>query len=197
MIYDYSTNIVQDSLSQLKIENYRKREKYVNKLLDYYNGNNTTEYIKSKFDLDAFREVPAYESNITKKFINKMSRIYTVGADRNVSKRYDQLATLKDAKMKHIERITRLIGTIAVRVMFVDGEIPHFDYQPIYYFHPFFGDDPFKPVAISYALMNYTDDVTNTDNLQYIHWNDTSYTIFDNNGRTIEEKKIAKLASKD
>ena len=189
MIYNYSTDIVKDSLSQLKIENYRKREGYVNKLLDYYNGNNTTEYIKSKFDLDAFREVPAYESNITKKFINKMSRIYTVGADRNVSKRYDQLATLKDAKMKHIERVTRLIGTVAVRVMFVDGEMPHFDYQPIYYFHPFFGDDPFKPVAISYALMNYTDDVTNTDNLQYIHWNDTSYTIFDNNGRTIEEKK--------
>ena len=189
MIYDYSRDIIKGSLSELKLENYRKREGYVNKLLDYYNGNNTTEYIKSKFDLDAFREVPAYESNITKKFINKMSRIYTVGADRNVSKKYDQLATLKDSKMKHIERMTRLIGTIAVRINVQEyKDIPYFDYQPIYYFHPFFDDDPFKPVAISYPLINYAEDVSNTDSLQYIHWNDTSYTIFDNKGKIIEEK---------
>ena len=36
--------------------------------------------------------------------------------------------------------------------MYVDGEMPHFDYQPIYYFHPFFGADPFKPSSISYPL---------------------------------------------
>ena len=189
MIYDYSRDIIKGSLSELKLENYRKREGYVNKLLDYYNGTNTNNYIKGKFDLDAFREVPAYESNITKKFINKMSRIYTVGADRNVSKKYDQLATLKDSKMKHIERMTRLIGTIAVRINVQEyKDIPYFDYQPIYYFHPFFDDDPFKPVAISYPLINYAEDVSNTDSLQYIHWNDTSYTIFDNKGKIIEEK---------
>ena len=117
-----------------------------------------------------------------------MSRIYTVGADRNINKRYDNLSTLKDSKMKHIERMTRLLGTIAVRIMYVDDEMPHFDYQPIYYFHPFFGDDPFKPVAISYPLMNYSEDVSNTDNCQYIHWNEQSYIIFDESGKVLEEK---------
>ena len=68
-----------------------------------------------------------------------MSRIYTVGADRNVSKRYDQLTVLKDSKMKHIERMTRLIGSVAVRIMMEEYEdMPYFDYQPIYFFHPFF-----------------------------------------------------------
>ena len=188
-MYDYSKKAIKDSLNVLKIENHKKREGYVHKLLDYYNGSNTKYYIEGRFDLDAFREVPPYEANITKKFINKMSRIYTVGADRNVNKKYDNLSVLKDAKMKHIERMTRLVGSIAVRIMYVDGEMPHFDYQPIYYFHPFFADDPFKPVAISYPLMNYTDDVSNSEICQYIHWNDTSYIIFDENGRVLEEKE--------
>ena len=186
-MYDYSRQAIKDSLNVLKIENHKKRESYVHKLLDYYNGSNTKYYIQKRFDLDAFREVPPYEANITKKFINKMSRIYTVGADRNVNKKYDKLSVLKDAKMKHIERMTRLIGSIAVRVMYVDGEMPHFDYQPIYYFHPFFDGDPFKPVAISYPLMHYTEDASNSDSCQYIHWNDKTYTIFDESGKVIEE----------
>ena len=107
-----------------------------------------------------------------------MSRIYTIGASRNVNKAYKDFSALKDSKMKHIERMTRLIGTIATRVMFVDDNMPHFDYQPIYYFHPFFGDDPFKPIAISYPLMNYTDDVSNSEICQYIHWNEEIYIIF-------------------
>jgi hypothetical protein len=183
----YSRQIITESLNSLKIENYKRREFYINKLLDYYNGNNTSYYIQEKFDLEAFREVPPYEANITKKFINKMSRIYTVGADRNVNDKYDSLTVLKDSKMKHIERMTRLLGTIACRIIYVDGEMPYFDYQPVYYFHPFFGSDPFRPIAISYPLMNYTDDVSNTDSAQYIHWNAESYFIFDESGTIMEE----------
>ena len=186
MIYK-GEQAIKDSLNVLKIENHRKRESYVHKLLDYYNGSNTKYYIENRFDLDAFREVPPYEANITKKFINKMSRIYTVGADRNVNEKYETLSVLKDAKMKHIERMTRLVGTIATRIMFVDGEMPHFDYQPIYYFHPFFGADPFKPIAISYPLMHYTEDASNSDACQYIHWNAESYIIFDESGKVLEE----------
>ena len=187
MIYE-GTDIIEESLKNLKIYNHKKREDYVNKLLDYYSGNNTANFIAGRFDLEAFKEVPPYEANITKKFINKMSRIYTVGADRNVNKKYDKLSVLKDAKMKHIERMTRLVGSVAIRVMYVDDEMPRFDYQPIYYFHPFFGDDPFKPVAISYPLMSYSEDVSNTDSCQYIHWNEQSYIIFDESGKVLEEK---------
>ena len=186
MIYN-ETDVIEESLKRLKIFNHNKREYYINKLLDYYNGNSTSAYIEKKFDLEAFREVPPYEANITKKFINKMSRIYTIGADRNVNKKYDNISVLKDAKMKHIERMTRLIGSIAVRIMFVDDEMPHFDYQPIYYFHPFFGSDPFKPIAISYPLMHYTEDASNSDACQYIHWNAESYIIFDESGKVLEE----------
>ena len=188
MIYS-ETDVIQESLKNLKVFNSNQRESYVNKLLDYYNGNNVSNYIISNFDLEAFREVPPYEANITKKFINKMSRIYTVGADRNVNKKYDELTIYKDSKMKHIERMTRLIGTIATRIMFVNNEKQCFDYQPIYYFHPFFEDDPFRPVGISYPLMHYTADTTNTDKCQYIHWNNTEYVIFDEDGIILEQNE--------
>ncbi len=188
MIYE-ETNIIEESLKELKVYNHNQRENYVNKLLDYYNGNDTANYIASKFDLEAFREVPPYEANITKKFINKMSRVYTIGASRNVNKKYDNFSVLKDSKMKHIERMTRLVGTIATRIMYVDGEMPYFDYQPIYYFHPFFADDPFKPVAISYPLMNYVEDASNADKCQYIHWNEIEYVIFDEDGVVLEQKE--------
>ena len=182
--------VIKESLEYLKVFNHREREFYVNKLIDYYNGNNTDQYIIKKFDLDAFREVPPYQANITKKFINKMSRVYTVGADRNVSGRYNELTMLKDSKMKHIERMTRLVGTIATRVKIVEYEdVPYFDYQPVYYFHPFFGEDPFKPIAISYPLMQNTAESTNTDEMQYIHWNDKEYMIFDEDGNILDQKE--------
>ena len=189
MMYS-ADEIIKESLEYLKVFNHKEREFYVNKLIDYYNGNNTDQYIIKKFDLDAFREVPPYQANITKKFINKMSRVYTVGADRNVSGRYNELTMLKDSKMKHIERMTRLVGTIATRVKIVEYEdVPYFDYQPVYYFHPFFGEDPFKPIAISYPLMQNTAESTNTDEMQYIHWNDKEYMIFDEDGNILDQKE--------
>ncbi len=189
MMYS-ADEVIKESLEYLKVFNHREREFYVNKLIDYYNGNNTDQYIIKKFDLDAFREVPPYQANITKKFINKMSRVYTVGADRNVSGRYNELTMLKDSKMKHIERMTRLVGTIATRVKIVEYEdVPYFDYQPVYYFHPFFGEDPFKPIAISYPLMQNTAESTNTDEMQYIHWNDKEYMIFDEDGNILDQKE--------
>ena len=182
-------DIIKESLKNLKVYNHKEREGYVNRLLDYYNGNATFQYISSRFDLEAFSEVPPYEANITKKFINKMSRIYTVGADRNVNNKYMDLTVLKDSKMKHIERMTRLIGSIATRIMYVDGEMPYFDYQPIFYFHPFFDEDPFRPVAITYPLMHHTNDASNDDNTQYIHWNDTEYIIFDEEGQVLDQRE--------
>tara|TARA_Y100001963_G_scaffold111510_1_gene154238 strand:+ start:4432 stop:5745 length:1314 start_codon:yes stop_codon:yes gene_type:complete len=183
--------MIEESLKSLKLFNGNKREGHVEKLLDYYNGNNVSNYISSLFEADAFSEIPPYASNITKKFINKMSRIYTIGAVRNVNKRYDSITFLKNARMKHIERATRLIGTVATRVLWNQPEegSAYFDYRPIYYFYPFFDDDPFTPSSLCYPLMQPIDDVSRSDGSQYIHWDDTLYTIFDENGNILEEKE--------
>ena len=77
-----------------------------------------------------------------------MSRIYNVGAKRNVSPQYNELTIKKDSCMKHIEKMTRLIGTIATQVIYRDGDMPHFDYRPVYYFDVHMSDNPFVPQGL-------------------------------------------------
>ena len=105
------------------------------------------------FSSAIFNEIPLVEANITRKFINKMSRIYTIGANRNAGDRYNDLTILKSARMKHIERMTRLCGTIATRVVWNEGEeAPYYDYRPIYFFHTFFGRDQKKSMKKSHTF---------------------------------------------
>jgi len=166
------------ALKDLKLENYRNREMYVEKLLDYYNGV-TKGYVEDYFDTDAFKEIPVYEANITKRLINKMSRIYTIGANRNVNSRYDGLTKVKDARMKHIERMTRLIGTVATRVIWTPTG---FEYVPVYFFAPFFEGDPLNPSAITYPLMNPVDDISYDAEQKYIYWDSEVWAIKDEDG---------------
>ena len=181
-------NLIQESIRNLKLQNAKERAKHIEKLLDYYNGNDTKQYIDHMFSGDAFREVPPVETNITRKFINKMSRIYTIGANRNVSDKYTELTTLKGARMKHVERMTRLCGTIATRVVWNEGETPYFDYRPVYFFHVFFDDDPFVPSAISYPILEAVRDSSKTDELTYAYWDAEKYMLTEENGKVIVEK---------
>ena len=159
-------SIAKDLLTEHKLLTAQRRRKEVRKHLDYYSGTSTTQYIKEYFDGDAFNEIPPYEANFTRKFINKISRIYTLGANRSLgsislNKSYEKMTELKNVRMKHSERMTRLLGTIANRVFWDEGK-QIFDYRPIYYFECYFNEDPFKPTAIIYPLMNKVFDVSNT-----------------------------------
>ena len=75
--------IIKKSLKEFKLQSVSSKREEVIKYLDYYTGTETQKYIKNFFDTDAFREIPQYSANITKKFINKMSSLYTVGAKRS------------------------------------------------------------------------------------------------------------------
>jgi len=179
--------IIQESIKEFKDTQAKYRRMHIRKLMDYYCGANTANYISPYFDSDAFREIPVYEANFTKRFINKMSRIYTVGAAYNMNNQYDNLTRMKAARMKHIERMTRLIGTIATQVVFVDGDNPHFDYRPIYYFDVHLGDNPFVPEAIMYPILMNVDDVSYTDKLRYAYFDKAIYAEYDEKGNIIEE----------
>jgi hypothetical protein len=165
----------------------KARRRHVRKLIDYYCGSNTSQYIDQYFDSDAFREIPCYEANFTKRFINKMSRIYTVGAAYNMNNQYDSLTRMKAARMKHIERMTRLIGSVATQVVFVDGENPHFDYRPIYYFDVHLGNDPFRPEAIMYPILGNVDDMSYVEKPRYAYFDNAIYAEYDEKGNIIEE----------
>ncbi len=156
-------------------------------MLNYYGGNSTAQYIENYFTADAFREIPCYNANFTRRFVNKMSRIYTVGANRNVNKQYDLLTIKKDARMKHVERMTRLMGTVATQVIYKEfNGMPYFDYRPVYYFDVHLSD-PFTPSAIMYPLLMQPDDVSYIDKCEWAYWDESIYAHYDENGNIIDE----------
>ena len=181
-------DIIQESVKDYKLSIAQSRRDEIRKLLDYYTGTETEKYIDDYFSADAFREIPVYNANFTRRFINKMSRIYTVGASRNVNESYSSLTRKKDAKMKHIERMTRLVGSVATQVVYRDDlPQPCFDYRPVYYFDVHLGENPFVPEAITYPIMMNVNDVSATEKLQYAYWDKDRYIHFDEDGNIMNE----------
>ena len=180
--------IIKDSLTFFKKDQSRKRREEVRKFLDYYSGSLTEQYIEDYFKSDAFQEIPHYNTNIVKKFINRMSKIYTIGATRNVNKKYEVLTEVKNARMKQMERMTRLLGTVATYVMY-NEEKEQFDYRPIYYFEPYFGDNVYQPESIVYPMMHGHADLSDTGELQYAYWDSEICVKFDENGNVLKEVK--------
>ena len=179
--------LIKDKLTEAKLISSQQRRDEIRKFLDYYSGTSTESYIKDYFTGDAFSEIPPSVTNFTRKFINKISRIYTLGANRTVgdaTETYNVLIPTKDVRMKHSERMTRLLGTIANRVFWNNDK---FDYRPIYYFETYFGDDPFTPEAIIYPLLNKTADLSNTVSLQWGYWDAEKYAVLDEGGKILEK----------
>jgi len=87
--------------------------------------------------------------------------------------------------MKHSERMTRLLGTIANRIYWADGK---FDYRPLYYFESYFEENPFEPAGIIYPLLNNVSDLSNADSLQWEYWTNDKYGIMDEAGKTLDEQ---------
>ena len=162
----YIEDIIRESIKDFKAQKSRGRRREVEKLLNYYTGTNTEYYWSKYFDSQTFSDLPPYKINITRKFIDKMSRVYNKAPKRtfnsNINKSYNELTRFKDVRMKHIEKMTNLIGTIAIQVFYQEDESGSFlDHRPIYYFDAFFDDnDPYNPIAIVYPILLPTDDVS-------------------------------------
>ena len=190
MIYNQNMTveeIIKQSVVETKQLAQKKRRRWVRKMLNYYGGNGTNKYIKEYFNSSAFQEVPCYNANFTRRFVNKMSRIYTVGANRNVNKQYDQLTIKKDARMKHVERMTRLMGTVATQIIYKEiNGMSYFDYRPVYYFDVYL-KDPFTPSAIMYPLLMQPEDISFVEKCEWAYWDESIYAHYDENGNIIEE----------
>ena len=181
--------MLKDKLLETKLLMSHERRNEIRKHLDYYSGTSTEQYINSYFSGDAFAEIPPSMTNFTRKFINKISRIYSLGAKRNIggaTSRYEELIPTKNVRMKHSERMTRLLGTIANRVYWMDGK---FDYRPIYYFEAYFDENPFIPSAIIYPLLNNTSDLSDATNLQWEYWDNEKYGIMNEDGEMMDEQE--------
>ena len=190
----YAEEIIAESVKDLKWSNAKAREKEIEKLINYYTGTNTEHYISRYFDAEVFQEVPLYKINITKKFIDKKSRVYTLSPNRKlknqrISKAYKNLTLYKDLRMKHIERMTNLTGTPAVRIYWdqKNYEKQCFGYDVVYYYNAFFGDDPYTPDAIVYPLLSATQDPSNIQEPMFAYFDSEVQLIFNSDGIIVDE----------
>ena len=187
MIYSVAKELINESIQDQKLDVHRRRQKWINKMLDYYEGENMEGYIMNRFKIDAFKEVPPLFINFTHRFINKMARIYRTGAVRNVNDQYTGLTRFKNIKLKHIERIAKLLGTVACRVTYNPVK-QQMDYHPIYFYHPFMSDDdPLNPIAIAYPIDNLVDDISNKQEQTYMYLDDTRMIKYEGSGRILSE----------
>jgi len=184
--------LIKESIKDFKAENSRRRRKHVEKMINYYMGQDTDKYITQYFSADTFREVPLYKINITKKFIDKLSGVYRSTPRRKVggifeNPRYEKLLFKKDLKLKNIERMIKLLDVIALNVSF-DEETQQFNYQPIYYFDAFFDElNPKDPIAVVYPLLQPTDDVSYDGESMFCYLDDEKKIIFDADGNVLQE----------
>ena len=189
MIYNSNMTaeeIIKKSVEESKQISQKARRNWVRRMLNYYGGNDTYRYIKNYFKADAFQEIPCYNANFTRRFINKMSRIYTVGTNRNVNKQYDSLTIKKDARMKHVERMTRLMGSVATQIIYKEyNDTPYFDYRPVYYFDVYL-KDPYTASAIMYPLLMQPEDVSYLNKCEWAYWDESVYIHYDEDGEIIE-----------
>jgi len=183
----YAKDLIRQSIQDTKLQRLSAKRKEIETYLNFYTGTSIHQYIKPYFDAIPFQEVPVYEMNITKKFINKMSKIYTLGAVRNVNKKYTNYTRKKDVSFKHIERMTRLLGTVATQVTYEEDK---FCYHPIYFFIPHFDPaDPFNPIAISYPLMSPVDDPSyGSGEEAFVYIDDEYYIEYDKDGNILKEE---------
>ena len=189
MIIPMANQLIKESIQDLKLNNHMARRKLTGKMLDYYEGENTAKYIEDKFKAEAFREVPPLFINFTHRFINKMARIYRTGAVRNVNDVYSSLTKFKNIKLKHVERIAKLLGTVAVRIDYNENT-QQLNYHPIYHYHPFtYDNNPLTPFAISYEINSSTDDVSQDTSPAYIYLDNERSIRYNADGKVEEESQ--------
>jgi len=184
--------IIKKSVLGLKHENSLQRRRMIEKYIDFYGGENTAQYIAHRFNLDAFKEIPPACFNFTRKFIDRMARIYTLGATRSVNDTYSNMTINKNASFKHIEKMTRLVGTIAVKIDMNEESTGlsnklSYSYEPVYYFDPIFEDDFMNPVAVVYPVVGSSADMSYDSPILYTYWDSEIQAILDSEGKIIEE----------
>jgi len=155
--------------------------------INYYQYNNTSQYIKKYFGGSLQDEIPLYTTNLTKRLIKRISLVYKNAPIRDVDDRYYDLMGSKDHELKMFERIHNLIGTIAVKISWINGKLvrtPILEYEPI-----FNEDDMINPEAILYRVPHPVDSKMQKADDHYVYWSASEHYKVDAKGNKIHINK--------
>ena len=154
-IPDLSTGAVLASLkNKLQyIEDSRVKER--DYLLDWYEGINIDQYVRSYFGSETLKQIPILSQNITRRVSALRSMTYKRPPRMRSSDAYTDAIDVEslNSNRRLLERLTFLLGTMAIRSKW--NELTQkIEYETLSQFMPLFlaGDSRDKPVGICYPI---------------------------------------------
>ena len=190
-----TSELLAESVKRMKAEVSTNRRKMVQMFLDYYDGDNTNQYITNRFNINNFREVPPLSFNITKRLIDKMARLYQLKPSRTISgnnEQYQDLIRYKNHMMNHVEKMTKLLGSVALKVTIkeVYGKAC-FKYEPIMSYDVTTSElDPLEITSIKYPIyMNVDDGSKGNEIVKFAYFDKDHYMVVDEEDGIIHESE--------
>tara|TARA_R100001594_G_C4052823_1_gene265311 strand:- start:3628 stop:4980 length:1353 start_codon:yes stop_codon:yes gene_type:complete len=194
MIQNQASHYLNETLKLNKDYFNTQRFRAIEKLLDYYGGDNTEQYTKEFFKSSAYTETPIITTNMTKRLIDRISQLYTLGASRNlgasksVNDLYANITKPKDLRLKHIEKMTNLLGTVAVHICW-DVQMQSIDYVPIYYYDVHLDpNNPLNAIGIEYPIQNPVEDRYQPGKNLYKYYDAEKIQTLDSEKKVISEE---------
>ena len=157
--------------------------------LEYYKGRSLP-YTMNYFDDSLFKKIPASNINVTKRIIDRVSLVYMKPPKRVYTKEdTPMLFHHKDFKMQRAEKFCNLLDAVLIKPCFRygDNNEGRIEYDIIWDYEPMFGDDPLKPIAITYPISTKDSVMDNTPEL-WVYWDAEHTFTFDNNGKTFTDE---------
>jgi hypothetical protein len=153
---DLATENIINALSEQFSYIETERHKEIDKLLDFYEGLNTEDYVNSYFGTETLAQIPVFSQNLTRRVIKARSMTYKRPPVMNVDDRYEQYVNIHDlnAKRRQLESLTYLLGCMAFRSRW-DEATQKVEYENLTHFEPLFLPFEDKPFGIAYFVPSY------------------------------------------
>ena len=162
-------------------------------LMQKYSGEDISGTLEKLFTPNARKVTKLPEQNIIDRAIRRISLVYKnmpeyVYRPSKLPENYD--SARRWGFMKETERIGNLLGTLIARplVKMNDDGKAFMDWERIWTYIPFFGENPFEPVAVIYPISTASAEMVTRTGIRWQYWDREKTIIFDANGKTEKEE---------
>ena len=149
----------------------KEREDRINSM-NYYEGINLEENTRKWFDPLALKYAPPMAVNVTKKLIDARFIAYKTPPERKSDERYHEVIGDLDQDMIEMDRLTGLLGTIAM-LRFYDEDRKVLDSHILTDFEPLFVCNDPRPIGIVYPLFSHGN--SKTEEQEWVYWSDNAH----------------------
>ena len=174
--------IVQSLKDYIDTSHYNESQDRL-KMMNYYEGINLEQEVMRFFDLNALQFAPTHAINITKKLIDARHIAYKSAPKRIADGRYLERLGDLNQDMIEVDRLTGLLGTIAV-LRYYDEDKDRLDSNIITDFEPIFEQNNPNPIGIVYPLFSHGD-VRVQEEQQFVYWSNESHFKIKKSGEII------------